>query len=299
MADDKTKAVQDWEKLESLLDIQSFIGFANFYRRFIHDFSKICHPLHESTRLDAKSWKSNPAIEAAFKELKTRFTTAPILKHFDPNKTCIVETDASYFALSGILSQRHTDPATNRELLHPVAFHSQKFIPAEINYDTHDKELLAIVDSFKHWRRYVEGALHQVQDITDHNNLEYFATTKVLNRRQARWAQELAGVDFKIYFRPGRQNTKADALSRRSGYRPEKGGDGDQPITTVLKERHFADTPADENKLLADTPAHRSSSSALLPVSSAGYGTEFVVSAARLAFTPPAASAKTKFHAAK
>ena len=87
------------------------------------------------------------------------------------------------------------------------------------------KELLAIVDCFKRWRRYLEAAKHQVQVISDHQNLELFQTTKVLNWRQARWAQELAGYDFKIFFRPGRQNGKADYLSRCPEYRLEKGGD--------------------------------------------------------------------------
>jgi len=96
-----------------------------------------------------------------------------------------------------------------------------------------------VVDAFKHWRRYCEGATHQVQVFSDHQNLEYFTTTKVLNRRQARWAQELAGIDFRIYYRPGTQNGKPDALSRRSEYRPEKGGVENQPITTVLGEKHF------------------------------------------------------------
>jgi len=109
----------------------------------------------------------------------------------------------------------------------------------EINFEIHDKELLAIVDAFKHWRRYCEGATHQVQVFSDHHNLEYFTTTKVLNRRQARWAQELAGIDFKIYYRPGTQNGKPDALSRRSEYRPEKGGVETQPVTTVLGKSHF------------------------------------------------------------
>jgi len=98
---------------------------------------------------------------------------------------------------------------------------------------------LAIVDAFKHWRRYCEGATHQVQVKTDHHNLEYFTTTKVLNQRQARWAQELAGIDFRIYYRPGTQNGKPDMLSRHSEYCPEKGGVENQPISTVLKEDHF------------------------------------------------------------
>jgi len=133
-----------------------------------------------------------------------------------------------------VLSQRDKE---NR--LHPVAFHSRNFQPAEINYEIHDKELLAIVDAFKHWRRYCEGATHQVQVYSDHQNLEYFTTTKVLNRRQARWAQELAGIDFRIYYQPGTQNRKPDALSRCLEYRPEKGGVENQPITSVLKKNHF------------------------------------------------------------
>jgi len=146
----------------------------------------------------------------------------------------IIETDASDFAIRAIRSQRDEE---NR--LHPVSFHSRKFQPAEINYKIHDKELLAVVDAFKHWRRYCEGATHQVQVYSDHQNLEYFTTTKVLNRQQAFWAQELAGIDFRIYYRPETQNGKPDALSRRLEYCPEKGGVENQPITSVLRKNHF------------------------------------------------------------
>jgi len=73
------------------------------------------------------------------------------MAHFDASRLVIIEADASYFTIGAVLSQRDDD---NR--LHPVAFHSRKFQPAEINYDVHDKELLAIVDAFKHWRRYCE-----------------------------------------------------------------------------------------------------------------------------------------------
>jgi len=142
--------------------------------------------------------------------------------------------DVLDFAIGAVLSQRDED---NR--LHPIAFHSHKFQPVEINYEIHDKELLAVVDAFKHCRRYCEGATHQVQVFTDHQNLEYFTTTKVLNRRLARWAQELARIDFRIYYGPGIQNGKPDVLSRRSEYRPEKGGVENQLITTILGKNHF------------------------------------------------------------
>jgi len=215
--------------------VQSFLGFANFYRRFIQDYSRVARPLTELTKKEQrKEWSWSLEAEAALQELKKRFTTAPILAHFDAAKPVIIKTDVSDFAIGAVLSQRD-----NENRLHPVEFHSRNFQPVEINYEIHDKELLAVVDAFKHWRRYCEGATHQVQVYSDHQNLEYFTTTKVLNRRQARWAQELAGIDFRIYYRPRTKNGKPNALSRRSEYRPEKWGVENQPITTVLGKNHF------------------------------------------------------------
>jgi hypothetical protein len=78
-----------------------------------------------------------------------------------------------------------------------------------------------------------------VQVFTNHKNLEYFMITKVLNRRQVQWAQELAGMDFKTFYRKGISNSKPDALSRCLEYHPEKGGGRDQPIQTILNKRHF------------------------------------------------------------
>ena len=219
MTDEKVETIKKIEPVNSLKDVQHFLGFANFYRRFIKDYSKIILPMTNSTSLSTNDWQQTPEIEKAQKQLVSAFTTTPVLRHFDPETTAIVETDASDFALGGILSQHQEGR------LHPMSFHSPKFTEAEINYYTADKELLAIVDYFKRWRRYLEGAKHQVQVISDHQILELFQTTKVMNRRQARWAQQLAGYNFKIFFRPRRQNGKADYLSRRPEYRLEKGGD--------------------------------------------------------------------------
>jgi hypothetical protein len=96
--------------------------------------------------------------------------------------------------------------------------------PAEQNYDIHDKEMLAIVKCMKAWRHYLEGTKHTVAVITDHANLQYFMTTKKFNGRQARWAEELAEIDFKIIYRPGKQGGKPDALTRRTQDRPPKEG---------------------------------------------------------------------------
>jgi len=233
MALDKVEVVLAWKTPSLLMEVQSFLGFVNFYRRFIKDYSQVARPMMELTK-KTQNWAWNEEAKTVFKELKEQFTMAPILAHYDPQRPVIIESDASDFAIGAVISQRD-----NENSLHPVAFHSQKFQPVEINYENHDNELLAIVDTFKHWRRYCEGATHQVQVFSDHQNLEYFTTTKVLNRQQARWAQELAGIDIHINYRPGAKNGKPDLLSRRSEYCPEKGGSENQLIMTVLKESHF------------------------------------------------------------
>jgi hypothetical protein len=151
-----------------------------------------------------------PEAQSAFESLNQAFTTAPVLQMFDPIQPCIMETDASDFAIAGVLSQRSND-----DLLHPIAFYCRKRKSAELNYDIYDKEMLAIVDCFKHGRQYLEGASLQTLVYTDHRNLEHFMSVKQLNRRQARWATTLASYNFVVQFRSGSRNTKADALSRR------------------------------------------------------------------------------------
>ncbi len=213
----KVSAITSWPVPKSVHDIQVFLGLANFYRRFVKGFSKIALPL---TALLAKNaefiW--SPSAQQAFDTLKSAFTTAPVLAHFDPSRKIVVETDASDFAIGCILSQYD-----EHGILHPVAFYSRKFTLAEINYEIYDKEMLAIVTAFREWRQYLEGSQHQIMVFTDHKNLEWFTTTKKLTRRQARWDELLAGYDFVIVYRPGSHGGKPDALTRRPDYRSEEG----------------------------------------------------------------------------
>jgi Holliday junction resolvase-like predicted endonuclease len=133
----------------------------------------------------------------------------------------MVETDASDYALAAIPSIHTSDGK-----IHPIAFHSCFFNPAEPNYDTHNKKLLAIFEVFKHWHQYLEGSGTPVDVVTDHKNLEYFATTKLLTRRQARWSEFLFQFNMIICFRPGKLGMKPDALTRHwDVYR--KGGNSD------------------------------------------------------------------------
>ena len=145
MSTAKVESVRNWPVPRNVKDVQACLGFANFYRRFIEGFSKICKPLTDLTQKD-KMFEWTSECEEAFRCLKTKFTEGPILAHFDFMRSTRVETDASDFALGAILSQLCED---NR--CHPIAFHSRKFQPAEVNYDVHDKEMTAIVAAFKEW----------------------------------------------------------------------------------------------------------------------------------------------------
>ena len=141
-----------------------------------------------------------------------------------------MEADASDFALGGCLSQ--IDPATR--ILRPVAFYSRKLIGAEQRYEIYDKEMLAIYECLMQWRVHLSGAKHKTRIYTDHRNLEYFTTTKVLNKRQARWAENLVEFNFVVMYRTGASNTKADLLSRRADYIP-KGEEARKPDPPLLR----------------------------------------------------------------
>jgi len=210
MDPEKVNPVLAWENPKSAKHVQCFLGFANFYRRFILKYSNLCQPLFNLLRKDTLfSWDSS--CELVFQQLKTAFTYAPVLQHFEPDLETIIETDASDYVTSSILSQKHLE--NSKLVLHPIAFISEKMSPAKCNYGIGDKELLAIMLALEKWHMYLHQLPRLFTIITDHHNLQNFTTKALLSRQQARWAQELAQYDFKIVFRPGAQNGKTDALT--------------------------------------------------------------------------------------
>jgi hypothetical protein len=212
----KIEVILSWPALKTVKETQSFLGFANFYRHFIYNYSKIARPLNSLTRKNtAFVWTKR--CQEAFDTLKSAFTSAPILAHYDPDNPIIVETDGSEYAIAGILSQINQQTG----LLHPIAFYSCSMQPEELNYDISNKELLAIHEAFKQWRPYLEGARHTILVLTDHNNLQSFAMTKQLSRRQARWSEYMSSFDFVVKYHPGRLGTKPDALTRRPDVYPK------------------------------------------------------------------------------
>ena len=274
MEDERIEAVKQWPEPQSVQDIQVFLGFANFYWRFIQGFSRIAAPLtsmlktsgstEPSTRpgegvvgvggdsragrdgidgsgMDdvevdggevevdevgkkgrktSKSKKSSKSktvgsdfltlgAKLAFTELRQAFLKAPILHHFDPERHIRIETDASGYAIGGVLSQ-----LTLEGRWHPVAFCSHKMIPAETRFKTLDGELLAIIEAFKTWRYYLKSSQHEVLVLTNHNNLYRFIDTKSLSSGQVRWAQELSCYHFRIDYRQGKANRAINILSQ-------------------------------------------------------------------------------------
>jgi hypothetical protein len=194
------------------------------------------------TRLTQKNtqWFWSPTCQEAFILLKKAFTSAPILRHFDPSMPPIVETDTSDYAIARVFSQQAEDGE-----VHPVAFYSRTLTGVELNYDTHDKELLAIFEAFKTWRHYLESPHHMIDVVTDHKNLKYFSSTKILSRRQARWSKYLSSFNIVVRFRPGKLGEKPNSLTRRADYYL-KGGDRDfilanpQNLCPVFTQEHLA-----------------------------------------------------------
>lgn len=210
----KVRSILDWPYPKRSRDILSFVGLANFYRNFIPGFAIATRILYDAARPTA-TFALTPDIIDAWDNLKRIMASNTVVRHFNPALPCIMETDASDYAIGAVLSQ------IENGITRPVAFISRKLQPAELNYPTHDKELLAIVYAFESWAHYLEGHQITIRVLSDHQSLKYFTEKKMLSRRQANWHDILSRFDFLICYTPGKTHIKADALSRRPDYLPE------------------------------------------------------------------------------
>lgn len=224
----KVAGIMDWPVPTKKREVQAFLGFTNFYRRFIKDYGKIAKPLTSLT--GNADWMWGVEQQLAFEKLKDTISSAPVLAIPTDHDPYRLECDASNFALGAVLSQHQNG------VWRPVAFLSKAMNPAERNYEIYDKELLAIMNSLDEYRHYLMGAHHEFEVWTDHKNLEYFRKPQKLNRRQARWVTELANYHFSLHHKPGKLNGKGDAMSRRADH---DHGEGDNDGIVVLKEEWF------------------------------------------------------------
>jgi len=200
----KTEAIANWESPTSIHDVQSFMGLANFYHKFVKDFSAIASLITNLTRKDLP-FQWTPDHEVAFNNLKTALCTAPTLILPDFSKTFYVMTDASDLATGAVLMQ------DQGKGLQPIAFESQKLQGTEHRYPPHELELLAIIHALRAWQHYLLGPHFKIY--TDHLSLRYLQTQPTLSPKEARWLDFLQEFDFEIHYLPGKKNVVADALS--------------------------------------------------------------------------------------
>jgi hypothetical protein len=208
----KVDGITKWPPPRNLKQLQAFLGFCNFYRRFILGYSHVARPLFNLTKKDTPfHWP--PDADAAFQTMKDAFITAPVLALPDHTRPFRLVVDASDYAIGAILEQ---PDELNR--WHPLTYLSKSLDATQRNWQIHDKELWSIIWPLTELRHYLEGAAHPVEIWTDHNNLTYFMTKQKLTRRQARWALTLSRYDVRIVHKPGAYN-KADPLSRRPDHK--------------------------------------------------------------------------------
>ena len=208
----KIEGMTNWPRPTKIKEVQQFLGFANFYRRFIQNYAEITRPL-DKLRTKKSEWNWTPQCEQAFQTLKQKFTQRPVLMMPDKTKPFVLETDASEVASGAVLRQRDENGD-----LKPCGYVSKAFTDTEQRYQIYDRELLAVIRGLLAWRPYLLGAPHPVQVWCDHKNLTYFKDPQVITPRQARWQIILSQYNLKITHVPGTKLIQADALSRRPDY---------------------------------------------------------------------------------
>ena len=201
---DKLKAVKDWCKPTSVKDIRRFLGFANYFRRFIKDYARIARPLEELTgKYTQFIWGSRQ--QKAFDRLREALMCAPVLQLADVSRKFHVMTDASDESIGGVLLQQDS-----HEFWHPIAYTSRRLRPEERNYTASERETLAVIHALRVWKLYL---FKPFDLITDNQCVKYLQTKPHLSKREARWVEFLADFDVTVLHCPGKENM-ADAISR-------------------------------------------------------------------------------------
>lgn len=202
---DKVKAVKLFPRPTNTKAIKQFLGLAGYYRRFISRFSSIAKPLTDLLKKN-KIFVWDKPKEAAFIQLREELCKEPLLRYPDFSRKFILTTDASGYAIGGVLSQGEVgkDP--------PIAYTSRLLNSAERNYSTIERELLAVVYGVQHFRPYLYG--REFYLVTDHKPLVWLGSVKDPASRLFRWKNLLEGYNYKIIYKSGKANGNADALSR-------------------------------------------------------------------------------------
>jgi hypothetical protein len=204
----KIEAIKQFPLPKTEKEIKQFLGMTGYYRKLIKNYAKIAQPLSNALKKSETINTNNKNYIDAFENLKKALSNDPVLKIPDFSKEFILTTDASNFAIGGVLSQKFDN------IEHPVAFSSRTLNNAEINLDTTQKEVLSVIWNVKHFRPYLYGKKFLIR--TDHQPLQWLRNLKEPNAKLTRWRLALEEYDYRIEYVPGKSNQVADALSRIS-----------------------------------------------------------------------------------
>ena len=217
----RLNAIKSWPTPTNKKALQQFLGLMNYYRRFIQSYASIVHPLYSLTGKNPWEWTADH--QKAFDKIREVFQSDQILHMPQDEGKFIVDVDASGFATGAVLSQVQD----GKNVL--IDMDSAQMNSAERNYPIYDREMLGIIRALTKWRHHLLGAKEPFEIRCDHSNLAYYRSPQKLTRRQARWTAEIQPYQFIFTFVPGKQNSRADALSRRPDY--EKGEHDNEDIT--------------------------------------------------------------------
>lgn len=208
----KIDDVRNYPAPKNVAQLRTFLGLANYYRRFVRNFASIAHPLTQLTKQKA-IWDWSESAQNAFTLLKNKLTTSPILGYPDFSKGYILHTDASEYGVGAVLSQLQPDKDSILEKEVVIAYTSKHLSETEVRWATIEKELYAIVHAVKVFHSYIYG--QEISVLTDHKPLESFMRNKLnATGRLGRWSLLLQQFNLKISYRPGKTNQNADTLSR-------------------------------------------------------------------------------------
>ncbi len=225
----KLAGIRDWPTPTTVKQVRSFLGFGNYYRKFISRFTHLTRPLHDLTKKN-KLWTWTAECQIAFDILKERFTSAPVLMMPNVNKPFVLQTDASDCAIGAVLMQEDENGD-----LHPCGFLSHALTPTKMRWQIYDCELFAIYYAlYKEWRYLLESAEHPVTVHCDHKNLLYYREPQHLTNCQARWWNDLSRFNFTLTHIPGAKLIIADTLSCRPDHMTKD--EPEELITMLPKE---------------------------------------------------------------
>ncbi|GBG82951.1 hypothetical protein CBR_g36477 [Chara braunii] len=207
--DSKIPSIRDWPTPKKLTELRSFLGLANYYRKFMRNFSTIAAPRRRLLKKEA-IWKWDQDCTSAFKKLKKASIEYPVLKVIDPSLPFVITTDASQYGIGVVLQQ---DDGNGYR---PVEFMSPRLPSEKVAASTYERELYALRQALKHWKHYLLGRHFKVY--SDHETLRWLKTQAKMTPKLTRWAAEIDQYDFELKPVKGKYNVVADALSRRSDY---------------------------------------------------------------------------------